>query len=135
MAVLDLPESVSINDAAGFPLAAVGAIVATGIGSASLYGKDLAAAISPEFGMSIAAVLYVVSFGVAWVTNDRSLDEFTDGRSNDPDMEKLLVLGAPILMAAHEFVPAIQDVVASNVYVQTFVALIFVGAYGLVAHY
>lgn len=135
MAVLDLPESVSINDAAGFPLAAIGAVVATGVGSASLYGTDLAGAITTDFGMSIAAVLYVISFAVAWITNDRNVDDFADSRTNDADVEKLLVMGAPVLVIAHEFVPAVQDLVASNVYVQTFVALALVGAYGLVAHY
>jgi hypothetical protein len=134
MSVLDLPESVSINDAVGFPVAAVGSIVATGVGSVSLYGNDLASAVSTDVGVSIAAVLYVISFAVAWITNDRSIDDFST-RGNDADTERLLVLGAPALMAVHEFVPAVENLVTSNTYVATVVALVLIGAYGLVAHY
>ncbi|WP_254838088.1 hypothetical protein [Natronomonas marina] len=134
MSVLDLPESVSINDAVGFPLAAIGAVVATDIGIGGLYGFDFSSAISPEFGVSIAAVMYVISFVIAWITNDRSLDDFSTG-GDDTDPERLLVLGAPVLMIVHELVPALSDLVTSNTYVATGVALVFIGAYGLVAHY
>ncbi|RKS82189.1 hypothetical protein BDK61_1489 [Haloarcula quadrata] len=134
MSVLDLPESVSINDAAGFPLAAVGAVVATGIGSVSLFGNDLASAVSTDVGVSLAAVLYLISFAVAWITNDRSLDDYST-RGDDTDPERLLVLGGPALMLAHEFIPAVGDFVTSNTYVATFVALALIGAYALVAHY
>jgi len=134
MSVLDLPESVSINDAAGFPLAAVGAVVATGIGSVSLFGNDLASAVSTDVGVSLAAVLYIVAFGIAWITNSRSLDDF-ETRGKDTDPERLLVLGAPVLMALHEFVPAVSNFITSNTYVATVAALVFIGAYGLVAHY
>ncbi|ELZ96468.1 hypothetical protein C440_04953 [Haloferax mucosum ATCC BAA-1512] len=134
MTVFDLPESVSINDAAGFPLAAVGAVVATEIGSVTLYGHDLASAVSTDIGVSIAAVLYIVSIAVAWITNGRSLDDFSS-RGDDADLKRLLVLAAPVLMGLHEFVPALNDLVTSNTFVATFAALLFVGAYALVAHY
>lgn len=134
MSVLDLPESVSINDALGFPVAAMGAAVATGIGTGGLYGYDFASAVSSDIGISLAAVLYIVAFGVAWVTNDRSLDDYST-RGSDTDPERLLVLGGPILMAVHEFVPAVSDLVASNTYVATLAALVLIGAYALVAHF
>ncbi|WP_367176134.1 hypothetical protein [Haloarcula rubripromontorii] len=132
--ISELPESVSINDAAGFPVAALGAVVATGIGSVTLFGHDLAGSVA-EVGISIAAALYIISFLVAWITNDRSLDEFRDGRSDDRDLEEILVLGAPALLLVHEFVPEVASAVTGDVYIGSTVALVLVGAYALVAHY
>lgn len=132
--ISELPETVSINDAAGFPLAAVGSIVATGIGSVSLFGHALSGTVS-EIGMSIAAVLYLVAFVVAWVTNERSLDEFRDSRSKGRDNEELLVLAAPALLVAHEYVSEVNSAIVGTDWIATTVAVVLVGAYGLVAHY
>lgn len=131
-----LPEQVDANDAILAPLAVAGTAVSTGFATVSLAGHDFATeafSLGSEMGLSVAGVLAVGAFLVAWITNDRSLDDFRT-RGDDPDMEQFLVLGAPAVVLLTELFPAIGDIVTGSMYIAATVTLAVSAAFFLVAH-
>lgn len=135
--MFDLPKSVDFNDAVLAPIAVAGSAVATGFGTVSAAGYDFgsqALSLGSGVGLSVAGVLAIVAFIVAWLTNDRSLDDFRDNRSNSADVEQFLVMGAPAVIGLVELFPAIGDPITGSTYIAGSVTLAFSTAFYLVAH-
>jgi hypothetical protein len=135
--MFELPEKVDMNDAVLAPLAVAGSAVSTGFAAVSAAGYDFSASalsLGSNMGLSVAGALAIVAFVIAWITNDRSLDDFRDNRSNSADVEQFLVLGAPAAIAGVELFPAIGDPVSGSLYIAGTVTLAFSAAFYRVAH-
>ncbi|QGA82018.1 hypothetical protein LC1Hm_0956 [Halomicrobium sp. LC1Hm] len=85
-------------------------------------------------GLTVAGVVALVSFLVAWITNDRSLDDFRDSRTNDADPEQYLVLGAPVVVLLNELIPAVSSAISGSTYIAAVVTVSVSAAFYLVAH-